>query len=196
MTTTNIILEHAMTALARDFLAHGLDVHPVPQTNDHKKPVDWWLKRPAMPSDFEPEHNIGLKTGSPFGKDGYIADVDLDMKDPTTKQLTPGANVILEELLPPCQHTFGRKGAPASHRIYLTPEPVVTIKYEGIDGRSLIELRGLARKSKKPQQTVIAGIHHTDERITGFKGYDFTRFDADGLRERVKHAAVALAILD
>ena len=196
MDTPTTILEHAMTMFARELLEHGLDVHPVSQTGDHKTPVAWWLKRPATPADFEPTHNIGLKTGSPFGKDAYIADVDLDMKDPQTKQLAPGAGEIVDALLPPCRHTFGRKGAPASHRIYLTPEPVCSIKYEGIDGRSLIELRGLARKSKKPQQTVIAGIHHTGERISGFRGHDFTRFDGDGLRERVSHAAVALALLD
>ena len=46
-------LDHTQTAAAREYLGHGLDVHPVPQTGDHKTPVTWWAKRPAIAEDFE-----------------------------------------------------------------------------------------------------------------------------------------------
>ncbi len=63
----------------------------------------------------------------------------------------------------------------------------------------LIELRGVAAKSRKPQQTVIPpGLHHTGEPIAweGVRGYEFTVVDADVLHTCVLHAAVALAILE
>jgi hypothetical protein len=197
----HVILDYESTAAARDYLEHGLDIHPVPQTGDHKTPVPWWAKRRAEAGDFQPPCNIGLKTGAEIRRGAFVADADLDMKiDLETKQMFPGANVVVDELLPECQHIFGRPGAPGSHRIYITQQPVTTTRYPSVHGHGvLIELRGAAKKSRKPQQTVIPpGLHHTGEPIRWERmtGYEFTAVDADVLHTCVLHAAVALAILE
>ncbi len=114
----HVTLDYESTAAARDYLEHGLDIHPVPQTGDHKTPVTWWAKRRADARDFSPPTNIGLKTGAEIRRGAFVADADLDMKiDLETKQMFPGANVVVDELLPRCHHIFGRTGAPRSHRI-------------------------------------------------------------------------------
>jgi hypothetical protein len=193
------ILENAIGAASREYLAHKWDVHAVPQSGDGKAPAPWWLKRAAEPRDFDETTNVGLKTGSPIGR-AFVADVDIDLKDPQTKQMFPGANVVVEELTPICRHVFGRRGAPRTHRLYATTEPVSTVRYQSVHGHGVsIELRGLAPKSRKPQQTVIPpGLHKTGERISWetCDGYELAVVDAAGLREMVKHAAVALAILE
>jgi hypothetical protein len=51
--TLDSISDHAQAAAGSEYLTHGLDVHPIPQTGDHKTPVTWWAKRPAIAEDFE-----------------------------------------------------------------------------------------------------------------------------------------------
>lgn len=64
------------------------------------------------------------------------------------------------------------------------------------DDASLIELRGLAKKTKKPQQTVIPpGVHETRERIRYVRFGPPTVVDGEGLRRAVQQTAVALATL-
>ena len=94
---------------------------------------------------------------------------------------------------------MGRDSAPQAHLMYLTTAPITSVKYCGLLDATLIEIRGLSPKKHSSQITIVPpGIHQSGERIT-FAKFDAAAFamimDAEGLAQGVKHAAIALAIL-
>lgn len=182
---------------ARYYLKQGFKVHPVVRQGNHKSPIHKnWPTRDAKLQDFEADHNIGLRLGEEFAKGQFLVDVDLDMKCDDNVTPFPGAADVVDELLPTSTIVFGRTSSPRAHRLYLASAPIELLQFASPKGGMLIELRGLSKKGKKPIQTVIPpGIHETGEPIRYVSFGPPTAHDADFLRDAVRYAAVALAIL-
>jgi hypothetical protein len=122
---------------AEDYLRLGLAPIPVPTRSKKPDRDDWLNIRVTLANidEYFPagvKQNIGVLNGEPSGN---IVDVDADC--PEYLRAAP-------LLLPLTGLIFGRKSAPASHRIYHTDSALNTAAREYTDsyGRVLIELRG------------------------------------------------------
>jgi hypothetical protein len=186
---------------AQHYFSLGMKLVPVPRQGNHKDPNKrGWQTRIYVAKDFfDDGQNIGVRLGEELGKDAYPADVDIDMKRADKITSFPGAAEVVAELLPECGWIHGRDSAPRTHLVYLTSAPVTSVKYVGLHGATLLELRGRSAKKQSPQITIVPpGVHHTCESIQ-FNVLDMATFanvkNADGIARGAMIAAVGLAVL-
>ena len=126
------------------YLDHGIAV--VPEIYGTTRPQhSGWLTANIDRSNLEEffplgqAWNIGFRTGEAGNQ---VIDVDLDVDEAV--RLAP-------HFLPATGWVYGRDSNPASHWIYRVDEEVVpTLKFEGADGKVLVELRGDGSKSTAP----------------------------------------------
>jgi putative DNA primase/helicase len=100
------------------------------------------------PTDFEGETNVGIVLGQ---NSGGLVDIDLDCEE---------AIAIAAIFLPPTNFKFGRASKPLSHYFYRCTNPGRTVRFKGIDGRTLVECRGTGGQTVVPPS-----VHETGELI-------------------------------
>lgn len=109
---------------------HYVDIGwPIVRLKSHDKScVDAdWLTRTYAPEDFEPEHNIGIKS------QGGLVDVDCDCVE---------AVFMAQVFLPKTQAVYGRASRRRSHWLFRCPEITESAAYKDqIEKRMLVELR-------------------------------------------------------
>src|SRR5829696_10431560 len=96
---------------AERYMRAGLAVIPIPAGEKNPNRPGWQNERHALddiPRLWNNGQNIGLLLGEPSG---WLVDVDLDC---------PEAGAIADRFLPDAPAS-GRKGAPRSHRLFITP---------------------------------------------------------------------------
>jgi len=111
-----------------------------------KKCVDTdWQTRTYAPEDFEPEHNIGIKS------QGGLMDVDCDCAE---------AVFMAEAFLPRTEAVYGRESRPKSHWLYRCPDVSTPAAHKDLIQKvMLIELR-VNHQSMAPPST-----HPNGERV-------------------------------
>jgi hypothetical protein len=128
----------------------GLGMAPIPLPPRSKDPgyADWQHLRLTADSldDYFPNgqaRNVGILNGEPSGN---LLDVDLDCPEALT-----AAPLLLCET----GWVFGRPSRPRSHWIYQTDPPLDTAqqKFKGLDGTTLLELRGTGGLTVYPPST-------------------------------------------
>lgn len=145
-----------MIEYARDLLARGLAVIPVPHGEKGPKVKGWpdlRLTDADLPQHFNGRGNVGILLGEPSG---WVIDVDLD------------DNLAVElagQFLPPTPAIFGREGKPQSHWLYRVMAPCQTRKWSAQAGM-VVELRATGCQTIAPGST-----HPSGEAV---------RWDSDG----------------
>ncbi|MBL0869239.1 MAG: bifunctional DNA primase/polymerase [Phycisphaerales bacterium] len=141
------ILDHA-----RQLTEGGLRVLPIPPRAKAPAIAGWQTLRltgDQLAGAFIDESaNIGTLLGEPSG---WVIDIDLDSDD---------ARRLADDFLPPTPATFGRAGAPRSHRLYRLTSPAPTRKFLAPDGSMILELRSTGCQTVAP-----GSVHPTGERI-------------------------------
>ena len=146
-------------------------------------------------SDFRLDDNIGVLNGTEsIEAEWFFHDVDIDAN-------SNAARLIVERLLPPTGWRYGRASKPRSHANYLVKGQLRTRRYHGIDGTTILELRGLTQKktyslSVGPGSTWINGDKHEPIRFCEPLNASIGRVEIpDVLDKGVQHAAVGILIL-
>lgn len=148
---------------ARQLAALGFAVIPIEHRQKAPKISQWESLRIGaddLPKYFkDAPGNVGVILGL-----NGVVDVDLDC---------PEACAIADDFLPETHCVFGRRSAPASHRIYKLDTAVPFFKVvdpvKRGDGKTvLVELRGTKKDGSIGLQTVISGYHKDTEEPIGF----------------------------
>ena len=172
------------------FAAHSLARTPV-RHGDRKGRLRGWSQpgHDANPSLFRPVDNVGVLNGTQPTAGWFFHDVDLDAN-------SDAARIIAYRLLPSTGWRYGRTTKPASHYNYLVATPLLTRKYVGIDGRCIIELRGVTKKKTHTMSVAPGSTHNSGEpiRFCEPRGEIGRVDDPDDLDRAVQHTAVAILI--
>ena len=128
------------------------------------------------------DHNIGILLGEPSGG---LVDIDLDSWE---------AVALADLFLPATNAIFGRKSAPASHRLYLVPSCTKRKSFEdstsGDKKAMIVEVRTTG------QQTVVPpSIHPSGEPIAWVRDGDPSEVDEDELLAAVQRLAAAVLLV-
>jgi hypothetical protein len=107
----------------------------------------------VKPADFKPGDNVGVLNGTLVGDGWFFHDADIDVTSEKERAL-------IECLLPPTGWWYGRPGKPRSHGNYLVKGQLRTCKHEGVDGKVILEVRGITQK-KTYTLSVAPGSTHT-----------------------------------
>src|SRR5262249_39646241 len=111
-----------------------------------------WVEKFTMPP------NVGTFLGHEISPGRFLADIDFDW---------PEGLQLVRKLLPQTGFGFGRQSRAISHAFYVTPTPVISRSFDNIDGKTLVELRGLTSKGQIGLQTMIPpSIHPSGEEVT------------------------------
>ena len=140
---------------------HGMSFVPVPYKEKNPNQPDWqkngWKTRQELEQAFgRGKHNVGVLLGEDNGR---IIDIDLDCG--VARKLGP-------KFLPPTR-TFGRESSLLSHYLYRVDQVPKTKKVNGINGDSLLELRG-----SRHQTLIPPSMHPTGEAILWSNGDPLT----------------------
>jgi hypothetical protein len=173
---------------------HGLPVTPVKPGDKKGYKKGWSIPgHGAALADFRKDDNVGVLNGTqPKDIEGgwCFNDVDIDANsDP--------ARLIVERLLPPTGWRYGRPSKPQSHANYLVKGQLRTRKYFGIDGKVILELRGITQKKTHTLSVAPGSTHKSGEpiRFCEPRG-NIGRIEIpDDLDKAVQHAAVGIVIL-
>lgn len=167
-----------------------LPVTPVRATEKKGRLTGWSQNSSgATPEEFRPGDNVGVLNGTCPGKDWYFHDVDIDAN-------TDQARQIIEALLPPTGWRYGRPSKPRSHANYLVKAPLRTRRYVGVDGKVIIELRGITQKKTHTLSVGPGSTHTSGEPIRFVEPLrDIGRVeDPEVLEQAVKHAAIGVIV--
>lgn len=93
---------------------------------------DWQLQE-YRPEEYVEGQNVGVMTGHEISEGRFLADVDFDWPE----------GLRLKELLPPTGFGYGRQSRTVSHAFYTTPKPVVSRKFTDLEGKAIVEIRGV-----------------------------------------------------
>lgn len=118
---------------------------PIPLLPGEKRPaLDRWqnlrLTEADLPRYFSDGQNLGLLLGGPSGG---LVDVDLD---------SPLAVKIAPLVLPSTGMIHGRAGKHRSHHWYVAEPIPHSVKFVGIDGKAIVELRSTGGANGGPSQ--------------------------------------------
>lgn len=176
--------------LVESYLANNYRVIFWPAVADRKGPTEpGWPQKIYTIEDYEPEHRVGILTGTEIQPDHFLHDVDLDW--------TPGS-LLAQSLLPLTSFVFGRPGKRVSHCFYTAPEPIPSVRYEDIDKTCLIELRGTKNNGDLGLQTMVPPSIWSKgaqrELLTFVRSDGPSHIDAAILKHRVCLAAVGMIL--
>jgi len=143
----------------------------------------------AKPSEFRADDNVSLLNGSQQSPGRYHIDVDIDAN-------SNGARLIVERLLPSTGWRYGRPSKPRSHASYLVSGQLRTRRYVGIDGKVIIELRGITLKKTFTLSVAPGSTHESGEpiRFCEPRGEIGWVEKPDDLDKAVQYAAVGIVI--
>lgn len=144
----------------------------------------------AAPSDFRLNDNIGPLNGTEPEPGLFFHDIDIDAD-------SDAARSIVAQLLPPTGWQYGRTSKPRSHFNYLVSAQLRTRKFVGVDGKTILELRGITQKKTHTLSVAPGSTHKSGEpiRFCEPRG-DIGRVTApDEFESKVQHAAVGIVIL-
>lgn len=132
-----------------------------------------WLDRGIEP-------NVGVFLGHEISTGRFLADIDFDW---------PEGLQLSRRLLPKTGFGFGRTTRQISHAFYVTPTPVQSRIYEGIDGKHLFELRGTTTKGTVGLQTMLPPSKHPSGELLAMRSDDEI-----GFSDRIELDATLFAI--
>jgi len=168
---------------AERYLRAGLAVIPVPSSEKNPNRQGWQRERHTIediPHLWSNGQGVGILWGEPSGG---MVDVDLDW---------PEARIAASYILPPTR-TFGRSGAPESHRVYLVTDAIPkTTRYKiGGDGddRSVVEVLSTGAQSLVPPS-----LHDSGERREWYQERPAAQIDAQTLVEGAADSTTAALI--
>lgn len=136
--------------IARDYIARGWAVVPIPHRSKSPVVKDWpnlRITTETIPQFFNGKpQNIGVILGTPSGN---LVDIDIDH---------PAVNALAHDYLPPTDAVFGHKSNPSSHYLYRTTKPIFTTNYFLLIGKSkLVEVRSTGGQTVFPGSTHVSG---------------------------------------
>lgn len=163
--------------IAREYTARGWRCVPVPYKRKGPTIEDWPRLRLGLEDLVAYFGNGCVNVGVLLGEaSGGLTDVDLD---------TPEATAVAPNFLPMTPLRFGRRTKPESHYLFVTDQPVETIKFQ--DGKTtIVELRSTGAQTLFP-----GSVHPNGEQVTWHDHGDATRIEGDELRGRVADLAAA-----
>jgi len=143
----------------------------------------------ATAADFRALDNIALLNGVEHSNGKFNADVDLDAN-------SNEARLIARRLLPPTGWKYGRASKPESHACYLVNCQLETRRHLGIDGKVIIELRGITKKKTHTLSVAPGSTHESGEAIRFCEPRGEIGWVDDGnvLVIAVQHIAVGIVI--
>jgi hypothetical protein len=168
---------------AERYLRAGLAIIPVPAGEKNPNRQGWQRERHTVediPHLWSNGQGVGILWGEPSG--GKV-DVDADW---------PEACIAADFILPPTR-TFGRAGAPESHRIYDIEDTIpVSKKYKltgNGPGRCVVELLSTGAQSLVPPS-----LHESGERRAWYQERSAAKIESKALMEGVADVATAALI--
>src|SRR5215217_2423673 len=168
---------------AERYLRAGLAVIPVAAGEKNPNRQGWQKERHTVediPHLWSNGQGVGILWGAPSGG---MVDVDLDW---------PEARIAASYILPPTR-TFGRPGAPESHRVYRVTDTIPkTTRYKiggDGDGRSVVEVLSTGAQSLVPPS-----LHHSGERREWYQERPAAEVEGAPLMEGVADSTTAALI--
>lgn len=117
-----------------------------------------WHRVEYKPEDYHEGQNVGVITGHEISEGKFLADIDFDWEDGVK---------LAKKLLPPTEFGYGRETRKLSHVFYTTPQPLVSKKFTDLDGKALVEIRGIKADGDLGFQTMLPpSIHPSEEIVT------------------------------
>ena len=172
------------------YTARNLFCTPVRQAEKKGRLSGWSQNtRRVTPQEFRPGDNVGVLNGTMPGDGWFFHDVDIDVVDAVYRK-------IVERLIPSTGWWYGRDSKPRSHANYLTRAALRTRKYVGVDGKVIVELRGITQKKTHTLSVGPGSTHASGEMIrfveplTAIGRVD----DPTILDTYVQHAAIGVII--
>lgn len=169
---------------------HGLPVTPVRPGAKSGYKIGWSQPgHSAMLADFRADDNVGVLNGTQPEADWFFHDVDIDENTDTARR-------IVERLLPPTGWRYGRPSKPRSHANYLVKGQVRSRRYVGVDGKVILELRGVTQKKTHTLSVGPGSTHPSGEPIRFCEPRSaIGRIDnPDDFDRDVQYAAVGIVI--
>jgi len=116
-----------------------------------------WTERSDKLNDWRPNRNVGVFTGHEIQPGKFLVDVDFDWSDGLP---------LAKRILPATGFGYGRASRTMSHAFYTSPEPLISIAFDNIDGKPLVELRGTKADGTVGIQTMLPpSIHPSGETV-------------------------------
>jgi Bifunctional DNA primase/polymerase, N-terminal/Protein of unknown function (DUF3987) len=123
------------------YIRKGWSVIPVPSQQKAPRLKGWQklrISESELESYFDDDSNIGILLGEPSGN---LTDVDLDCEH---------ARSLAPYFLPSTDRIHGRRGSPSSHWYYVVDKPLKPVKFLGLKGESLVEIRSSGQQTICP----------------------------------------------
>jgi len=140
-----------------------------------------WEKRVYLPDEYKNGDNVGVMLGHEIQPGKFLVDVDLDWTD---------GLVLVKRTLPPTQFGFGRASRVLSHAFYTTSAPIYSRKFDDLEGKGLVEIRGVVKDGTLGHQTMIPpSIHPSGEDVVLKMDGDIGH--ADDIERRVTVYAIS-----
>ncbi len=176
--------ERDVRTWVREYIRRGWCVLPLPPRSK-RCVLDGWpdlkITDADVPSYFGGSSNVGVLLGEPSGG---LTDVDLDCAE---------ALALADALLPETSSSFGRAGAPRSHRLYVSPA-ARTVKYADPeappDDAMLVELRSTGAQTMGPPS-----VHPCGEAVAWAEVGEPATVAAEELRRHVSRLAAATLLV-
>jgi predicted P-loop ATPase len=122
-----------------------------------------WTERSDKAEDYKPGMNVGCFTGHEIQPGKFLVDIDFDWSDGLP---------LAKRILPATGFGFGRASRTISHSFYTSPTPLVSQKFENIDGRPIVELRGTKLDGTIGLQTMMPPSIHPSGEVVELKMQD------------------------
>lgn len=117
-----------------------------------------WQKKAANIEDYTEGDNVGIVDGIEITPGKFLVDIDFD---------APGVEGLAKFFLPDTQFAFGRETRKVTHAFYTTDKPPITKVFDDINGKRIIEFRGLSKDGDPGMQTMVPpSIHPSGEHLT------------------------------
>lgn len=122
----------------------------------HKHPIGLegkeWTTRHYDLNDYKQGDNVGVLLGQEVQPGRFLTDIDFDWGE--------GVSQFARKFFPDTGFGFGRTSKPLSHAFYTTSQPIITERYEDIDGQTLVEIRGTKSDGSLGMQTMVPPSKH------------------------------------
>ncbi len=149
------------TATAHDLLTRYRDLgfELVFYPTRRKGPTDdGWPKNEYRITDYQQGQNVGVKTGVEIQPGKFLGDADFDW---------PDGIPMVKRFFPPTEFGFGRESKRLSHAFYTTEAPFTSLKFDGLDNKTFLELRSRKKDGTVGYQTMVPpSLHPSGELVT------------------------------